>query len=176
MGIPRGFFRPVDYSRRTRYRPPPAAYLRAQWLGPLLAGLGLVPRYVVILEVAGRRSGLIRRTTLVQVRHEGEHYVVALAGESEWVRNVRAAGGRVVLARRHRRAATLVEVPPADRAPVLRAYLLRAGRRFGTPAVTSEARYYFGVSAHPSLAELASVADHYPGFRVLPHDAMLPAA
>jgi hypothetical protein len=47
MGIPRGFFRPVDYSRRTRYRRPPTAYLRAQWLGPL-----------------------------VQVRHAGQHYPV----------------------------------------------------------------------------------------------------
>jgi deazaflavin-dependent oxidoreductase (nitroreductase family) len=176
MGIPRGFFRPVDYSHRTRYRRPPTAYLRAQWLGPLVTALGIVPRYVVTLEVPGRRSGVIRRTTLVQVRHAGQHYLVALAGESEWVRNVRAAGGHVVTARRQRRAATLVEIPSDERAPVLRAYLLRAGRHPGSPGVTNEARYYFGVSADPSLDELAAVAKHYPVFRVVAHAAVAPPA
>jgi hypothetical protein len=60
---------------------------------------------------------VIRKTNLVLAEHDGEGYLVALAGESEWVRNVRAAGGRVVLGRRgQRRAATLVEVPVKQRA------------------------------------------------------------
>src|SRR3712207_8118606 len=46
-----------------------------------------------------------RRTNLVQARHDGRDYLVSLTGESEWVRNARAAGGRVVLARRGRRRA-----------------------------------------------------------------------
>lgn len=37
---------------------------------------------------------MIRKTNLVLLEHDGEGYLVALAGESEWVRNVRAAGGR----------------------------------------------------------------------------------
>jgi hypothetical protein len=48
-----GLLKPVDYSRRTRYRRPPAAYLRLQWLGPLLTNLGIVPANVIILEVPG---------------------------------------------------------------------------------------------------------------------------
>jgi hypothetical protein len=89
------FVRPVDYARsRDRYRPPPDLY---HWLnhrlGPAAISLGLGPRDVITLEVAGRRSGVIRRTVMARAVCNSGHYVVALAGESQWVRNVRAAGG-----------------------------------------------------------------------------------
>jgi len=162
-----GLVRPVDYSRRTPYRRPPDMYLRFQPLGTLLTAAGISPHYVITLEVPGRRSGVIRRTTLVRVARDGGHYLVALAGESEWVRNVRAAGGRVVLGRRHRHPARLAEVPENERAPVIQAYLLRAGRRAGSRAVTNEARYYFGLSADPSLEEIGRITKHYPVFRIV---------
>jgi deazaflavin-dependent oxidoreductase (nitroreductase family) len=162
------------YSGSDRYRPPPRWYARLQWLGFVLTALGLSPGYVVTLEVPGRRSGVIRRTNLVLAEHDGQRYLVALAGESEWVRNVRAAAGRVVLARGQRRAATLVEVPVPDRAPVIRAYMLREGRRPGSAQVAREARIYFGVGANPTLAELGSVADRYPVFRVIPAGSEAP--
>jgi Metallo-beta-lactamase superfamily/F420H(2)-dependent quinone reductase len=161
-----GLFQAIDYSSRVRYRPPPAVYRHLQWLGPLLTRLGVSPDYVVTLEVPGRRSGAIRRTNLVQVRHGSTRYLVALAGESEWVRNVRAAHGRVLLGRRERRTVTLVEVPAELRAPIIQAYLLRAGRRPGSKAVADEARGYFGVSADPSLEEIRPIVEHYPVFRV----------
>ena len=163
-----GFVRPVDYARSgDRYRAPPYLHRRLNHrLGPVATTLGLSPPDVITLEVPGRRSGVIRRTVLVRAVCNGEHYVVALAGESDWVRNVRAAGGRVVIGRRQRRAARLVEVPPQQRAPVIRAYLLRWGRRAGCRAVAREARYYFGVSAGASLAEIQGVAEHHPVFRI----------
>jgi hypothetical protein len=80
---------------------------------------------VIVLEVPGRRSGVIRRTTLVRAGCIGGHHVVGLAGESQWVRNVHAAGGRVVIGPRERHAASLAELPPGERAPVIRGYLLR---------------------------------------------------
>jgi deazaflavin-dependent oxidoreductase (nitroreductase family) len=170
--LPKWLFRPVDYSGRAHYRQPPKGYARIQWLGFLLTKLGLSPQYVITLEVRGRKSGLIRRTNLVQVTQAGEHYLVALAGESEWVRNVRAAAGRVVIGRRRRRyAATLVEVPPPDRPAIIRAYLLRPGRHLGSKKVTTEARYFFGLSAGPSLEEIRQIADRYPVFRVIEHSA-----
>jgi F420H(2)-dependent quinone reductase len=116
-----GFFRSVDYSDRTRYRRPPTTYLRLQWLGHLLTSWAIVPKNVVNLDVPGRWSGVIRRTTLLRVEHAGEYFLVALAAESEWVRNVGAAAGRVVVDRRTRHGATLIEVPLRDRAPVIRA-------------------------------------------------------
>ena len=108
----------MDYSARSRYRPPPPLYQRVQKrLAPLLISLGIGPKQVVVLEVPGRRSGLIRRNALVMASHDGNNYLVRAAGESEWVRNVRAADGQVVIGRRQRRTARLVEIPPAERAP-----------------------------------------------------------
>jgi len=157
---------PVDYSADVLYRRPSALYLRFQWIGFLLTRLGLSPRYVALLEVPGRSSGIIRRTNVVRATHEGSHYLVGLGGESEWVRNVRAAGGRVTIGRRRRRAATLVEIPPEERPPVIRSYVLRGGRRPGSRNVTREARFYFGVGPELRDDELARVVARYPVFRV----------
>lgn len=161
-----GILGPVDYTAPTRYRRTPRLYQRLQPLGWLLTRLGLAPGYVVVLEVPGRRSGLIRKTALVQVEHAGQQFLISLSGESEWVRNARAAGGRVVLGRRRRRAATLTEIPVAERPAIIRAYLSRAGRTGRSWASASEARHYFGVTAQPSSAELRGIADRYPVFRV----------
>jgi hypothetical protein len=158
---------PLGNPGAERYRPPPKLYARLQWLGHVLTRLGLSPGYVVTLEVPGRRTGVIRRTSLVQAELDGQRFVVSLTGESEWVRNVRAADGRVVLGRRQRYAARLVEVPTAERAPVIRAYELRSGRRLGSRAVTREARADFGVGPELALAEIAAVADRFPVFRVI---------
>ena len=165
--LPQGFFRAVEYTGAGRYRRPPTAYLRLQWVAPLATALGLAPAYVVNLEVPGRRTGLVHRTTLVQTTLDGQHYLVALAGESEWVRNARAAGGRVVIGRRRRRAVSLVEVPLHERPPVIRAYLLRAGRQAGSNIVAAEARAYFGVSADARIEEIEAVSDRYPVFRIV---------
>ena len=71
---------------------------------------------------------------------------------------------------RHRRTATLIEVPAHDRAPIIRAYLLRNQRPSGSAQVAREARDYFGIGAESTLAEIGSVADRYPVFQVVPAD------
>jgi hypothetical protein len=167
------FGRPVDYSGPGTYRRPPDRYLRLQWLGPLLTRAGLSPPDVVVLEVPGRRSGMLRRATLVRTAVAGEQYLVALAGESEWVRNVRGAGGRVTIGRRQRRAVRLVEVPEAERPGVIRAYVLRWGRRPGSRAVAREARFFFGVDPDLPDDQLRAVAHRHPVFRVLPTGSLI---
>ena len=121
----------------------------------------------------GRRSGKIRHNALVKPSHNGNEYLVALAGESEWVRNVRAADGHVVIGRRERWAARLVEVPPSERPLILRAYLLRWGRQPNSPAVEREARLFFGVAGDPSVEDLAAIAEFYPMFRITFKESVL---
>jgi hypothetical protein len=103
---------------------------------------------------------------MVRAMCDGGHYAVSLAEESDWVPNVSATAGPVVIGGRQRRAARLAEVPVPQRTPVIRAYLLRRGRHPGSAAVAREARYYFGVSPEVSLEEIAGVAEHYPVFRI----------
>jgi hypothetical protein len=109
---------------------------------------------------------VIHRTTLVRVEHGGDHYLVSLAGESEWVCNVRASEGRAVLGRRCRRAVTLEPVPVAARPAVIRSYLRRSGRRARSWGTAGEARHYFGIPAEPSDDELRRIAGRYPVFLV----------
>ncbi|HYO85835.1 MAG TPA: nitroreductase/quinone reductase family protein [Dermatophilaceae bacterium] len=165
--LPEGFFRPVDYAARTRYRRPSGFYRRLQSVAPVFSALGLTPDYVVRLEVPGRRTGLIRSSFMVMVACGGQRFLVALAGESEWVRNVRAAHGHVVV--RHdgqRYAAHLSEVPVTERVEVIRAYIHRPSPR-GRPMVrTGEARHYFGIEPDATLPEIEAVAPNYPVFRV----------
>jgi len=62
--------------------------------------------------------------------------------------------------------ARLVEVAPEQRAPVIRAYLMRWGRRAGSRAEAREARFNFGVSTEAPLREIQDVAEHYRVFRI----------
>jgi hypothetical protein len=58
---------------------------------------GVMSTYVVTLEVTGCKSGRIISLPVVAMV-EGQRYAVSMLGEHvQWIQNVRAAGGRVVL-------------------------------------------------------------------------------
>ncbi|MFG2052785.1 nitroreductase/quinone reductase family protein [Micromonospora sp. NPDC048930] len=121
------------------------------------AGLG--PGHWVTLEVPGRRSGRTVAVPLVVADHDGGRYLVAMLGErANWVANVRAAGGRAVLRHGWRESVRLVEVPVADRPPILRRHL----------ALAPGARPHVPVDRHAPLADFARVAAALPVFRITP--------
>ena len=102
-----------------------------------LASLGLTPSHMITLEVKGRRSGQTRSTVMNLVGYEGARYAVSPRGESEWVRNVRAAAGAATIRHRGRRSVRLEEVPSVQRAPILKKYLARTRcRRSSTSGST----------------------------------------
>ncbi len=79
-----------------------------------------------VLEARGRKSGQPRSTPVNLLHHGGSEYLVAARGETEWVRNVRADGGRLVLRLgRRRRPYVASELFGDDALPVLQAYVAR---------------------------------------------------
>ena len=121
--------------------------------------LGVAPNYLVTLEVVGRRSGRMVRLPLVMAVVAGERYLVSMLGEEvDWVRNVKAAGGRVTLRHGRRERVHLEEVAAAGRAPVLKAYLKRA----------PGARPHLPIHEDAPLAEFERVSSRFPVFRVTP--------
>ena len=80
------------------------------------------------LVVTRRRSGGLQRIPVIPIEHAGSRYVVSTRGESEWVRNLRAAG-RVELGGT---AFTVTELALDERAPVIDAYRAKAGRSVET--------------------------------------------
>ena len=123
----------------------------------VLHALGIAPNYLVTLEVRGRCSGRVIRLPLVMVVVGGERYLVSMLGEdANWVRNVRAARGRVSLRHGRREEVHLEDVPASQRAAILRAYLRRA----------PGARPHVPVDRNAPLSEFERVAERFPVFRV----------
>jgi len=136
----------------------PGAFMRAfNRADAALFSRGLGPRSAVTLEVTGRRSGRTVEVPLAVAEVDGDRYLVSMLGEDVgWVRNVRAAGGRAVLRRRRREEVLLEEVPVAERAPIIKAYL----------KVAPGARPHIPVRPDAPLQEFEAVADRHPVFRV----------
>ncbi len=124
----------------------------------MVCALGVAPDYMVTLEVAGRRTGRIVRLPLVMVVVDGERYLVSMLGEDvNWVRNVKAADGRVTLRHGRSEDVRLEEVALEHRAPVLKDYLRRAPR----------AGAHMPVGKDAPLAEFERVSPRFPVFRVV---------
>jgi deazaflavin-dependent oxidoreductase (nitroreductase family) len=157
---------PQNYAARTAYRPPATWYQRGNRIGVPIIAVGLAPRDAVILEVRGRKSGKLRRLPILRTRYEGDDYLVALAGESQWVRNVRAAGGRAAIRRRRRRGVLLYEVAGEQRPAVIKAYLDGVHARSSEKSAARQTKFYFGLDGTPSLEEIQEIAGYYPVFRI----------
>ena len=155
----------MRYRAVGRYRPPPFLHRLFSSAVAALAAHGLSPANTVALEVFGRRSGRLRRTAVVVVEHQGQRFIVSLGGESEWVRNVRAAAGKAILRRGKRTPVRLIEVLAGDRPPVLLAY---ASHRAFSRSPAYIARNYFGVKPHPGLSDFTDIAERYPVFVIAP--------
>jgi hypothetical protein len=157
---------PQDYSARTEYRPPAPWYQRLNHIGVPLTWLGLAPRDAVTLEVRGRTSGRPRRLPILRTPYQGADYLVSLAGQAQWVRNVRAASGSAMIRRRGTRHVHLEEIPAELRAPVIAEYLRRGRERSGEAAAVKQARYYFGLEANATMEEIEGISAYYPVFRI----------
>jgi hypothetical protein len=92
-----------------------------------LAAWGVGPRWLVTVEVTGRRTGRTIAFPAVVADYDGERYLVSMLGEhTNWVRNVRASGGRAALVHGRRELVLLEDVAVDQRAPIIRCYLRRA--------------------------------------------------
>ena len=114
------------------------------------------------IVVKGRRSGAERTTVATWIEHEGERYFVSMLGEgSDWVKNVRAAGGQAELRRGARQAIQLEEVPVDQRAEIIQAWYQRTWR-------STESR--LGIDPHAGLDAFERLAGAYPVFRIASPD------
>jgi len=126
-------------------------------ISAVLHATGIAPNYMVTLEVVGRKSGKTISFPLVMTVIDDERYLVSMLGEqANWVQNLKAAGGRATLRHGVTEQVRLEEVEPAQRAPILKAYLQHA----------PGARPHIAVDKDAPLAEFATVAPQIPVFRV----------
>lgn len=114
-----------------------------------------------VLEVRGRTSGVPRHTPVNLLTFEGRPYLVSPRGESQWVRNARAADGRLdLLVGRRREHFVATEVSDDEKVPVLRAYLKRWKAEVGV--------FFEGVGPESSDEDLRAIAPKHPVFALSP--------
>ena len=148
----------------TRYVPPVARMDRwSQVAIRWLAERGVSVMGSRVLVVPGRKSGTPRRVVVNLMPLDGERYLVSPRGNTQWVRNVRAAGGGELGLGRRTEQVVLTELPVEERAPVLRVYLDRWGWEVG--------RFVEGLTKDSTDAELEAAAPGFPVLRVTPAPA-----
>jgi deazaflavin-dependent oxidoreductase (nitroreductase family) len=124
-----------------------------------LARMGVSVMGTRILAVRGRSSGEWRTTVLNLLGHQGERYLVAPRGHTQWVRNIRVAGGGELRLGRGVEPIAVVELADEDKLPVLREYLRKWAWEVG--------RFFpEGISATSSDEELRGIAPGFPVFRI----------
>jgi hypothetical protein len=124
-----------------------------------ISGLGLTPQVLLTLQVKSRSSGRLRSTVLVVASHQCQRYLVSMLGDgSEWVRNLRAAGGKAFIKRGRSRPVMLTEIPPEERAPILKAWC----------QIATSGRQHLPVLYDAPVSAFEAIAADYPVFRIDP--------
>lgn len=111
-----------------------------------------------VLRVRGRKSGEFRETPVNLLTFDGARYLVAPRGVTQWVRNLRAAGGGELVLGRAAERFRAIEVADERKADILRAYLRRWKFEVGA--------FFDGVSADSAEQELRRIATRHPVFRI----------
>jgi deazaflavin-dependent oxidoreductase (nitroreductase family) len=125
-----------------------------------LTGRGVSVLGSRVLAVKGRASGQWRTTPVNLLEVGGRRYLVAPRGETQWVRNLQAAGaGELRLGRRAERFGCR-ELADEEKVPVLRAYLRRWKAEVGI--------FFEGVGPDSADEQIRAIAAKHPAFEVLP--------
>src|ERR1700751_1653818 len=103
------------------YKAPSTAEKTFNQIFGFLAGLGLAPSFIYLLEVMGRKSGKRYSTAVNLMDFRGKQFLVAPRGRTQWVRNAEAAG-EVTLKRGSRRRFHLRSLDDSEKPQVLKTY------------------------------------------------------
>jgi deazaflavin-dependent oxidoreductase (nitroreductase family) len=131
---------------------------RAMVMG--LTRLGVSLKGSRILYVQGRKSGQWRSTPVNLLSYQGNQYLVAPRGRTQWVLNMRAAGGGRLQVGRRVESFTATELPDDQKPELLREYLRRWKFEVGM--------FFEGVGPDAPDEKLREIAPGYPVFRISP--------
>jgi hypothetical protein len=148
-------------TNQTAYRRPTVVERGFDRLLALLVRFGLIRGHFHVLEVRARRSGRIVSLPVDPVDIAGQRYLVSPRGETQWVRNARAAGELVLAQGKRRRRYRVHELALDLRPPVLKEYLDR---------FAAEVQRFFPVVKGSSAEAFTGLAIRYPVFELQPLD------
>lgn len=123
----------------------------------LLLRAGVKVGSMSLLTVRGRKSGQPRTTPVWLAEYDGQRFLVSTYGQTNWVRNLRAAGEATLTRGRHSERISVVEVGAKEAAPVLHYFVSTI------PVVV---RPSFNVSPASPLTLFEQEVARHPVFRV----------
>jgi deazaflavin-dependent oxidoreductase (nitroreductase family) len=136
------------------------------WVAPtnrVFAGMRRVglptPGFVRMLTVRGRRSGKLRTTPVAPFTVDGQLYLIGIFAKCDWIANARADGNATLTRGRRVESVRLVELPPEQRGPIMRAF----------PREVPRGKYIFvraGIVEHPTPDDFEKGASKAAVFRV----------
>jgi deazaflavin-dependent oxidoreductase (nitroreductase family) len=115
-----------------------------------------------VLSVRGRKTGEWRSTPVNPLSYEGKRYLVSPRGQTQWVRNMRVAGGGELRVGRRVETFTAEELPDEQKPALLREYLRRWKFEVGM--------FFDGVGPDAPDAKLLEIAPGYPVFQIAMQD------
>ena len=145
---------------------PEAMYKKPGWFtknvfNRTVAGLhrlGLGVQGSETLAVRGRKSGEMRTNPVNPFEIDGRTYLLSPRGTTQWVRNLRAAGGKGELrSGRKVRHFHAEEVADSDKLPLLRLYMDKW---------SWEVKGFMGIDADAPDGELRRIAPDHPAFEL----------
>jgi len=124
-----------------------------------LVGLGIGLSHSYLLQVRGRKSGKMYSTPVDLLELNGNRFLVAPRGRTQWVRNAEAAG-EVTLKRGWRlQRYGLRSLSDAEKPRILKAYL---------DTFKKEVQRYFPVRAGSPPEAFRELSQSYPAFELIP--------
>ena len=142
-----------------KFRPPSRFEHWFNALVALLAKLGITFPDGYRLLVVGRKSGKTRAIAVTVPTIDGKKYLVAPRGETQWVRNVRAAGRAALEKGSKTNFFRVEEITGSAKNAILAEYLRRYHKAV---------QRYFEIPAGAGAEEFATIADAYPVFALEP--------
>lgn len=113
-----------------------------------------------VLQIRGRKSGEWRSTPVNLLAYEGQRYLVAPRGQTQWVRNLRVAGGGELRVGHRAERFAASELADTQKPDLLRAYLKRWKFEAGV--------FFDGIGPDASTEKLLEIASGYPVFLISP--------
>jgi deazaflavin-dependent oxidoreductase (nitroreductase family) len=111
-----------------------------------------------VLYVRGRKSGELRSNPVNVLTVDQHRYLVAPRGQTQWVRNLRVAGGGELRVGKRVERFSATELADEQKPEILRAYLKRWKMEVGV--------FFDGVDAKAPDSKLLQIAPGYPVFLI----------
>lgn len=145
-------------TKAAEYRPATPVEAAFNRVMGFLAGLGIGPSFIYLLQVRGRKSGRIHSAPVNLMGMGGKRFLVAPRGRTQWVRNAEAAGEITLKRGRSRQNYRLIPIAEAEKPEILKTYLDR---------YASAVQRFFPIPAGSELDKFREIAANYPVFELV---------